>query len=64
MMWISIPEIIDWTGDNMIRVKKNLYDDIDIADLKTTYNNVPFTIEILKSQRISIVDDRGNMQKS
>ena len=64
MMWISIPEIIDWTGDNMIRVKKNLYDDIDIADLKTTYNNVPFTIEVLKSQRISIMDDLGNMQKS
>lgn len=64
MMWVSIPEIIDWTGNNMIRVRTANFDDIDITELKSTYSNVPFTIEILKSQRMSIVDDQGNVQKS
>lgn len=63
LMWVSIPEIIDWSGDIRISVKTTQFDDIDISDLKSLYE-MPFTIDILKTQRVSIVDSNDNKLKT
>lgn len=63
MIWISIPEIIDWSGNIMIKVNDTQFDDLDISELKAIYDE-PFTIDRLKTQRLSIVNDQGTKVKS